>query len=350
MSIGSKRMLFALGVLAAGAHPAAAQETADRPPPNNVVVLGGALPAVGAVSFAAAAGRVVSEPVKGKPYSAEAVTENVQVLADGNRIVNTHRARIYRDSEGRTRREQTLPAGDSAGGESITLVTIDDVVAGTSYFLDPRTRTAREVTPFRFDVRVAEAPAPGPAGGLRSQTIIARRLPAPAEAADSPPADAGDANPPTFQIAVPPVAFGVFASTDAAPATREEDLGEQVLEGVTARGTRVTQTIPAGAIGNERPIEIVSESWYSEELGALVSSRTFDPRVGETSYRLVNVVRGEPAPQLFMVPDDYERVSDPMPPLPALPALRAPAGAAVPGARLERRFLVSPGEPAPRDE
>src|SRR5690606_5706323 len=121
MSIGWKRMLFALGAFFVGAHPAAAQDAADAPPQDNVVVLGGALPPYAAINFVAGAGRVVAEPVTGKPYSAEAVTETVQVLADGNRIVNTHRARVYRDSEGRTRREQTL-AGPSAtaGGEPVT--------------------------------------------------------------------------------------------------------------------------------------------------------------------------------------------------------------------------------------
>ncbi len=50
--------------------------------------------------------------VKGAPYSAEAVTESNQVLSDGNRISRRSTAKLYRDSEGRTRREQTL---DSIG-------------------------------------------------------------------------------------------------------------------------------------------------------------------------------------------------------------------------------------------
>ena len=85
-----------------------------------------------------------------------------------------------------------------------------------------------------------------------------------------------------------------------------EDLGEQVLEGLLVEGTRMTDTIPAGLIGNERPIEIVTERWHSKQIDALVLQRFSDPRVGETTYRLVNVVLGEPSPDLFQVPQGYE--------------------------------------------
>ena len=67
-------------------------------------------------------------------------------------------------------------------------------------------------------------------------------------------------------------------------------------------------TIPAGQIGNELPINIVSERWFSPELKVLVMSRQSDPRFGETTYRLTNISRGEPAPDLFEVPADYQIV------------------------------------------
>ena len=97
-------------------------------------------------------------------------------------------------------------------------------------------------------------------------------------------------------------AIAAFPSAEAAT----EDLGEQVLEGVLARGTRQTHTIAAGAIGNELPIEIVNEQWYSPDLEAIVLRRSVDPRFGETTYRLINVDRSEPSPELFVVPQDYE--------------------------------------------
>ena len=66
-----------------------------------------------------------------------------------------------------------------------------------------------------------------------------------------------------------------------------------------------THTIPPGDIGNEKPIVIVSERWFSPELHVVVLARSIDPRAGETSYRLVNVKREEPPPELFRVPADY---------------------------------------------
>ena len=96
---------------------------------------------------------------------------------------------------------------------------------------------------------------------------------------------------------------GVAAGAVPADITRRwartspaEDLGEQVLEGLLVQGTRMTDTIPAGAMGNERPIEIVTERWYSKDIDAMVLQRFSDPRFGETIYRLVNVVLGEPSP------------------------------------------------------
>jgi hypothetical protein len=127
-----------------------------------------------------------------------------------------------------------------------------------------------------------------------------------------------------------------------------------VLEGVLARGTRQTQTIPAGAIGNERAIDIVAEQWYSEEIEAVVLRRNLDPRFGETIYRLVNLVRGEPSPDLFTAPEDFDVQSEPALNMPNRVELRAfgpgdEQGANAepgPGARAERRvFLVKP-EPA----
>jgi hypothetical protein len=85
----------------------------------------------------------------------------------------------------------------------------------------------------------------------------------------------------------------------------KEQLGKQIIEGVEAEGTRTTVTIPAGDIGNERPIEIVSERWYSPELQLVVMTRHSDPRFGETTYKLTNINRSEPAKTLFEVPSDY---------------------------------------------
>ena len=59
------------------------------------------------------------------------------------------------------------------------------------------------------------------------------------------------------------------------------------------------------------PIAMVMERWYSEELEADVLRRNTDPRFGETTYKLINVVLGEPSPDLFVVPNGYELRTEP---------------------------------------
>ncbi len=89
------------------------------------------------------------------------------------------------------------------------------------------------------------------------------------------------------------------------PGATTEQLGQKIIEGVPADGTRTTTIIPAGTIGNEQPIKVISEQWFSQDLQVLVSTRHSDPRSGETVYRLVNIVRGEQDRSLFEVPADY---------------------------------------------
>ena len=99
-------------------------------------------------------------------------------------------------------------------------------------------------------------------------------------------------------------ASGTFESPLPKPQT--EALGKRVIEGVEAEGTRSTMTIPAGQVGNELPIQVVSESWFSAELQAVVMSKHSDPRMGETVYRLTGINRSEQPRSLFEVPADYK--------------------------------------------
>lgn len=282
--------------------------------------------------------------VKDKPYTADSITESTQVLADGNRITHSNQSRFYRDTQGRTRREQTVAAlGFQSSSDPVTMITINDPVAETTYFLDPRARTARKLQPSRIalgDAATFEKAVPPPdahGDAVRSGVVEIVRNGAAGQDVTIMHASGPGPLPPH------PPGGPVLPGTDAAT----EDLGKQVLEGVLAHGTRETTTIPAGAVGNERPIEISSETWYSDEIEAVVLSKTSDPRFGETSYRLVNVVRGEPAPDLFAVPQGYEIETETAPPHAGVRVF-GPVEPAPAGARVERRaFLIQQGPPTP---
>jgi hypothetical protein len=246
--------------------------------------------------------------VKGAPYSAQAVTESTQTLADGNRIVNKSTSSVYRDSEGRTRREQTvhLIGPFAAGEDAPQTVFISDPVAGVSYTFDSRSRTARKMPPMRFKFSTT---ADGASGEVQSGNFVFERVPEPGTAMRGVPPPEGVASQ-IFTYKVP----GPGGSGGDVMITREggrrdnvvtESLGKQFIEGLEAEGTRNTVTIPAGEIGNERPIQIINERWYSPELQTIVMTRHSDPRFGETVYRLTNISRSEPARSLFEVPADY---------------------------------------------
>jgi hypothetical protein len=233
------------------------------------------------------------ETVKGAPYAAEAVTETTQTLSDGNRITRKSTASVFRDSEGRTRREESLGAIGpwASAGDPPRHIFINDPVAGTSYILDPQNHTASKLM---TKVMMAGAPAAG-------ARVFAFRheLPHPPGVAEGKTIEAGVSG--TFEAAIP---------KGAGPDVKTESLGKQSIEGVQAEGTRSTITIAAGAIGNERAIESVSERWYSTELHTVVMTKRSDPRFGDTVYRLINIRRGEQPPTLFEVPSDYT-IKDP---------------------------------------
>ena len=224
--------------------------------------------------------------VKGAPYSAQANTETTQVLSDGNRIVNSSTAAVYRDGEGRTRREQTLRAigAFSASGETHKTISINDPVAGVSYVLEPNSRTARKIQGLRVEA-AAGAGFKVSSGG--DGNVIFNRTP-------------------NGEVQIKRSTVEAKVREDKLRNEfHNEDLGTQAIEGVNAVGTRTTITIPAGQIGNERAIEIVDERWFSPELKTVVMTRHSDPRSGEVVYRLTNIIRAEPDHSLFEVPSDY---------------------------------------------
>ena len=227
--------------------------------------------------------------IKGAPYSAEAVTESIQTLADGNRIVNRITSSIFRDSEGRTRREQTLKGLGVLGNgeEPLQTIFINDPVAGVTYSLDSRSHIARKSVPFRFEF-LSKPGAPA----VEGQKFEVKVGP-------------GDGEQFALRTEAGGASTFVFKAKSHNANEVKEQLGKQIIEGIEAEGTRTTVTIPAGEIGNERPIEIVSERWYSPELQLVVMTRHSDPRMGETTYKLTNISRAEQPKSLFEVPAGY---------------------------------------------
>ena len=256
--------------------PAAGQVRAAGPLGQIRIAGGAGVPLEMGVDVLAVEPFDTGKPVTGAPYSAEITTEIVQQLADGNRIERRSTSAVARDAQGRVRREQQVTAiGPILPAGNPQIVTINDPVAKAHYSLDAERKVAIQM-PMLFTARV-DGPDRRPVVG-RNET---REF-----------------------IATAPIAA---AHT---PDARTEMLGTRAIEGVTAEGTRVTIAIPAGAIGNQAPIEIVNERWYSPELQTVVLSRRSDPRFGETTYRLTNIVRAEPPAELFQVPPDY-RVEEP---------------------------------------
>jgi len=274
----------------------------------------------------------IGKVVKGAPYSATAITEHVQTLSDGNQIIHKNESKLFRDSEGRTRTEQTLGTIGkwTSGGEAQQHIIITDPVADVSYSLDQRTHTA-----YRFVFRQKEAPADAikkrsadaaqsKTFTINGQTVTQAEFEAMAEKKrmakenllkmprkEAPNDLVMEKQIDMFQQGIPRIEASQGQK-------KEESLGTQTIEGVTAEGTRLTFTVPAGEIGNTLPMELVRETWYSPELQLVVMSKFRDPRSGETTYRLTNLTRSEPDHSLFGVPADYN-VSEGKKPLKSKP-------------------------------
>lgn len=202
--------------------------------------------------FIAAELRFGDKLVKSQPFSAETVIEDTRRLFDGTTVTKTNKGAFYRDAAGRTRREQPL---EMVGGVSISgtdgkpqmLVFINDFAARTQYFLDMNNKVARQ-------------------HGIGG----------------NPPNEPG-----------------------TPPDAKTESLGTKTIEGVQVEGTRTTFEIPAGQLGNDKPIQVVSEKWFSPELQMIVYSRHLDPVAGEHVFKLVNIKRTEPSADLFAVPSGF---------------------------------------------
>lgn len=260
--------------------------------------------------------------VKGSPFSADAVSESVQVLTDGNRIVRSSTTKMFRNSEGRFRREMQSSAGSLFNtyyttGEGITIL---DPVAGRRLMLNDELKTVRmaglAVTPgavWATSPKAKEyAKAPEKAASASRADALPRALTT-ARATQELAIVSGRlsvaGSPMAPMPPLPPIP--ALAAGFQKFETQTEELGSRDFEGVLAEGKRTTTTIPTGAIGNERPIEIIYDRWYSNELQLTIFSEHSDPRFGKQTYKLTNLVRAEPEASLFSVPSGYKVLTEP---------------------------------------
>jgi len=301
MTVKATRIGLALMIGALAAIPASGQDVFHF----RADAAGGA--AQGGVSVIAVDPVSIGATVTDAPYSAEGITEVTQTLADGNRIERRTTTTIARARDGRTRREQQgFAIGNYVGQNAQPIVTITDPTSGVHITLNYGLKVAFRMKPGW----VSMAGAPDERGAIGTGPFLSRGAVIAGDRPASIPARRGmPALPP------PPGGFDerviAFEAADMAweGEKKAEQLEARTIEGLRAEGTRTTMTVPAGAVGNALPIDVVSERWFSPELQVVLMTRRADPRFGETIYRLTNIVRSEPSPDLFEVPPDF-RIED----------------------------------------
>ncbi len=226
----------------------------------------------GPIVFRSAELGVTQELLRNAPYTATAITESTQTLADGNRITTTSSTFLARDGQGRTRREEDLQKMGALNVQGNKIILINDPVTHTNYIVQPAKQTV--------SVTKRDEAAEGSAIDLRRKLEGMNRVRVFAGAGNE--------------------------AEKVKTEVQHEDLGMQDIEGLACHGRRETVTIPAGQIGNERPLVTTTEIWTSDDLHGVVLKKHTDPRFGETVYRLTNVKLGEPDPSLFQVPSGYK--------------------------------------------
>lgn len=347
---GIRSIGLSVAALMWGATPLMAQAI-DTPPGDvmfqTVADDGGCVPGGGVALTIAAEPR--PDTVKSAPFSGVGTTEVVTTLADGNRIVRTNTMRYFRDSRGRTRTEYSLAAiGPFTPEQAQTVVTITDPVNAKRYVLHSSIKRADVFKMPDFASAKAGSPPPGvPSSGStmvsRTRvfsmttdgpqpsvggsvggpgTVALARAAGPGMLPASGVAGPMPVAPPVMVTAsgvpgLPPASAGFIMQystvtlqdggcrPNAKPLPSPSSLGERIIEGLKVSGTRMEFTIPMGAVGNEQPIVVSSEQWFSPELGVVVSSTHRDPMMGDTSYKLEQINRAEPDASLFAVPADY---------------------------------------------
>jgi TonB family protein len=198
-------------------------------------------------------------PVAKLPFTAVLELETVNQLSDGTVITHKTYNPIARDSLGRTRHEVHQWIDPNANQET-------KIIRITLY--DPATRIFTDLSPL---------------------TKIARQWPG-----------------------TPPLPVSAQLRRGKTGIS-SEDLGIDTIEGLRVRGERQSQTYPANLLGNDRPFTVSAESWYSEDLQINLLTKRNDPRLGLKTIRVTQLLRQEPDPSLFTVPEDYKLTTETRP-------------------------------------
>ena len=233
----------------------------------------------------------VMSPVAGQPYEASKVTHSVWKLADGTTIRHDAETKIARDGEGRVREDLETTSASSIGGKQ-TNATRESVTVADPVDHSLTTWTGTTKMAFRMQMPNLSGLAKKPGMG----GIMGGMPPPPRPASVS-----LGTIPPLRETAPPPGRV-----TADKYEVRTEDLGQQSIAGVLATGKRTTTVIATGKIGNDQPITIVHEEWYSPDLKVVVKSEDSDPRSGDRTMELEGLTRGDPDPSLFHAPEGYK--------------------------------------------
>jgi hypothetical protein len=280
---------------------ALAATSAAQAPDSGSVFIGGGMgaPVTKGAMVGLSVDAMDAAPVRGAPFCASITTEHTQLFADGNRIHTTDASTLCRDSEGRTRREAGLNLlGAAAQKPTAKLITILDPVAGSRYVLDSDSKTAHKMPVPSLKPGAIGGEAGTNAAFEKGERVMVYHT----EGGPGP----GGPGPDTFFKQV----FVRKGAQADGPAPATENLGDQTIDGIHATGTRITTTIPAGKMGNEQPITVTSERWFSPELKITVMTKHNDPWAGELKTQFTNVNTAEPDASLFAVPADYKVVED----------------------------------------
>ena len=328
--------LIAVGVLAVSVTLSAQTHTTqDIHKEVHVVVNGAGVSQSGmpdTMTFVANQFNFDAKPIANAPYSAESVTESAQVLTDGNRISRKNTAAVYRDGQGRTRREESLPA--IGAGLSKKMIFINDPVAKASYILDPDKKTARKIPISSGTFSFATANQPRTTASQSSDGVSTKitmdsngeyvmekriRQPNGEETVERKTGAEAKAEVSKMNLPIPPIpptppgAMSQHQSiqtvnmhTANSTNSKVDQLGKRTIEGLECTGVKTTMTLAAGTIGNERAIDTIQETWTSADLQTAIQTRRSDPRSGDTTFKLTNVRRAEPLKSLFEVPADYK--------------------------------------------